>query len=1037
MQTASSLPIAGVPNDIVSVPAVVRQLRVNILVVAALLLFYLAMEFLDVPGLAMGLIEPGTVCLGLLAIAFHLTFSEFFARHWRGVTLIFCSLLLSLGTAISVILQMPDAYLAGLILFSMWCAVFVPWEAKWQAALNLTCVLAFVIEETIVFPAGQYKIERLVVVVLLMLAQLAARFVGGYRENLYSQIESVRKAEARLGAVLNSAPDAMIVVDKDGAITMANPQTVNLFGYNVAELLGRSVDILIPERFRRNHPLHRADYLANPGHMRRMAGAVELHALRQDGGEFPVEINLSPVEGDAEGAVMCAIRDITARKQAERELRVSEKKFKRIFEASLDAIAINSLADTKYLDFNDGYLKLIGYTREEVLGRTPKELNIWANHAERARASKELRTRGFIHNFEGEFLTKDGTRRSGLFSGVVVDLSEQPCVISFVRDITERKQAEMASRHLAAIVESSEDAIASATLDGTVTSWNRGAERLYGYSAAEIVGQPTSSFVGPDAWPEFRRMLERIGPEGETHRYDARRLKKDGTPVDVSVTVSPIYDAAGAVVGASAIGKDITERKRAEQTRALAASIVQSADEAIYSADLDWKITTWNPGAEKLYGYSAAEIMGQTLDLLIRPDRLDETKQLRAKLMRGERVQQFETRRAKKDGALFDASITVSPIYDAAGAVVGVSAITKDITERKRAEQTRWLLASIVRSADDAIYSVDADRKITSWNPGAERLYGYSAAEILGQIVDVLVPPDRLGELSRTVLAILAGETIQRYETQRLRKDGTMVDVTMTVSPILDTADVQWGVSVIAHDITEHKLAERARELARSNAELEEFAHVVSHDLREPLHNVSSYVKLLANEYQGKLGADADEYIRYALDGAAWMQTLIEDLRTYARATARPKAVEPVDFGSVVGQAITNLSTAIDEHRATVTHEPMPTVAAEPGAMTQVFQNLIENALKFRGQEAPRVHVGVKRMAGDWVFSVLDNGIGIDPEHNQKIFMIFHRLHSRREYPGSGIGLAVCKKIVERHGGRIWVESEPGRGATFYFTIPA
>ncbi len=211
----------------------------------------------------------------------------------------------------------------------------------------------------------------------------------------------------------------------------------------------------------------------------------------------------------------------------------------------------------------------------------------------------------------------------------------------------------------------------------------------------------------------------------------------------------------------------------------------------------------------------------------------------------------------------------------------------------------------------------------------------------------------------------------------------------------------------------------------------------MSHDLRQPLHNVTAYVRLLTREYQGKLSADADEYIRYALDGVTWMQKLIDDVLIYARATTDKKALEPTDFASVVSQAIDNLSVAIENQKATVTYEPMPTVAADGRAMTQVFQNLIDNALKFRGEEPPSVHLGAKRGAGEWVFSVRDNGIGIAPEHTRDLFMMFHRLHNRREYPGSGIGLAVCRKIVEQHGGRIWVESEPGRGTTFYFTIPA
>ena len=608
---------------------------------------------------------------------------------------------------------------------------------------------------------------------------------------------------------------------------------------------------------------------------------------------------------------------------------------------------------------------------------------------------------------------------------------------AIVSDITERKRAEMTRLLLASIVQSADDAIISADLDRKITSWNPGAERLYGYSAAEVIGQPLEILLPSDRPDEIKNRRARM-PRGEgRQKYETKRRRKDGTVIDVSMTVSFIYDAAGAVVGGSSITHDITERKRAEETRALLASIVQSADDAIVSGNLDWNITSWNPGAEKLYGYSAAEVIGQPLDLLVPSARSEETRQLRARLMRGESIQQFETVRAKKDGALFDASITVSPVYDANGAVVGVSAFTKDITERKHAEESRALLATIVQFADDAIVSTDLTGKIMTWNPGAEKLYGYRADEIVGQTIELLVPADRSNEISQKRVSIVHGEGVQRYETTRMKKDGALVDISASLSPIYDAGGAIVGTASITRDITERKLAERAKELARSNAELEDLAYVVSHDLRQPLHNVTGYVKLLAKEYQGKLSADADEYIRYALDGVTWMQTLIDDVFTYARATTEKKPFDPTDFASVVNQAIDNLSAAIEEHRATVTSEPMPTVAADGRAMTQVFQNLIENALKFRSQEPPSVHVGAERRAGEWVFSVRDNGIGIDPAHTRNLFMMFHRLHSRREYPGSGIGLAVCRKIVEQHGGRIWVESEHGRGTTFYFTIPA
>jgi signal transduction histidine kinase len=235
----------------------------------------------------------------------------------------------------------------------------------------------------------------------------------------------------------------------------------------------------------------------------------------------------------------------------------------------------------------------------------------------------------------------------------------------------------------------------------------------------------------------------------------------------------------------------------------------------------------------------------------------------------------------------------------------------------------------------------------------------------------------------------------------------------------------------------EKALARQAQELARSNEELEQFAYAASHDLQEPLRMVSSYLRLLERRYKGQLDTDADEFIAFAVDGATRMQTLINDLLTYSRIGTRGKPFAPTDSAGVLNQALTNLQVAIEESGATVTHDEMPTVLADDMQLAQLLQNLAGNAVKFRKPDTPpQIHVGVERSSGDWVFSVRDNGIGIDPQHFERIFLIFQRLHSREEYEGTGIGLAVCRKIVERHGGRIWVESEPGEGSTFYFTIP-
>jgi light-regulated signal transduction histidine kinase (bacteriophytochrome) len=249
------------------------------------------------------------------------------------------------------------------------------------------------------------------------------------------------------------------------------------------------------------------------------------------------------------------------------------------------------------------------------------------------------------------------------------------------------------------------------------------------------------------------------------------------------------------------------------------------------------------------------------------------------------------------------------------------------------------------------------------------------------------------------------------------------------------------AIQNIASDITERRrAAEKTKtllaELDRSNKELEQFAYVASHDLQEPLRMVSSYTQLLARRYQGRLDSNADEFIAFAVDGAARMQRLINDLLAYSRVSTRGKEFEVTDCNTACELALANLRTAIDESGAVVTRGLLPTVMADRLQFGQLFQNLIGNAIKYHSDKPPTVHISAEQKGNEWVFSIRDNGIGIDPQYANRIFVIFQRLHTREEYPGTGIGLAICKKIVERHAGRIWVESQLGNGATFCFTIP-
>jgi PAS domain S-box-containing protein len=394
-----------------------------------------------------------------------------------------------------------------------------------------------------------------------------------------------------------------------------------------------------------------------------------------------------------------------------------------------------------------------------------------------------------------------------------------------------------------------------------------------------------------------------------------------------------------------------------------------------------------------------------------------------------------------------------------------VAALQAEIAERLRAEgEVRRLNATLEQrviertaqlqksetrfrglldSAPDAMVITTGDGRIVLVNHQVEEMFGYQRHELLDLPVEVLIP-ERFRAAHTSHRAHYAHDPQSRpmgagLELYGRRKDGSEFPVEISLSPLVSDEGVL--VSSAIRDVTERKQTEDAlkrswADLARSNAELEQFAYIASHDLQEPLRAVSGCVQLLQQRYQGQLDARADELIAHAVDGSTRMQTLIRDLLAYARVSTRGRGLEPTDCVTVVKQSLSNLATAIQESEGVVTYEALPTVVADPTQLLQVFQNLIGNAVKYRAERPPEVHIGVEQRTGEWEFAVCDNGIGIDPQYFERIFGIFQRLHTRTEYPGTGIGLALCKKIIECHGGRIWVASQPGKGSTFFFTIP-
>jgi chemotaxis family two-component system sensor kinase Cph1 len=341
----------------------------------------------------------------------------------------------------------------------------------------------------------------------------------------------------------------------------------------------------------------------------------------------------------------------------------------------------------------------------------------------------------------------------------------------------------------------------------------------------------------------------------------------------------------------------------------------------------------------------------------------------------------------------------------------------------------------------EGVVIADLHGVILHGNKSVTAVMGYTPQEIIGLNLREL-HAESAHEAYDTFLATVQAGGQWQGETRLKRHSGEEFPSWMNVTAAKDAKGVVTHVIVEFSDITTFKqtqeaLVSRTEELARSNRELEQFAYVASHDLQEPLRMVASYTQLLARRYKDNLDEDANEFIHYAVDGAMRMQALINDLLMISRVGTRAKPLQPCESGLALEHALINLRLAIEESGAVVTHDDMPRVTADVSQLTQLFQNLVGNALKFHSGEALKIHIGVRRHGDEWVIAVRDNGIGIAPEFFDRIFVIFQRLHGKQEYPGTGIGLAVCKKIVERHGGNIWVESEPGKGATFLFSLSA
>ncbi len=662
------------------------------------------------------------------------------------------------------------------------------------------------------------------------------------------------------------------------------------------------------------------------------------------------------------------------RKRAELACSRSEQLLQAVLDNSPSIIFVKDLQG-RYMLVNPRYEELFRIRRADIVGRTDYDV-FTAEVAERLQENE----RKVLDAGAPLLIEEETPQADGIHTYISVKFPLQGCdgklsgVCGIAMDITDRKRLETASQRLAAIVESSDDAIVSKDLSGIISSWNKGAERIFGYTAEEAIGKPVSLLMVPDRLNEMPEILSQIKRGLRIDHYETLRRTKDGRTIQVSLTVSPVRDASGQIIGASKIARDITGQKAAEQERA---SLLSREQEARRTAELLNQVSprlVAELDLKKLVQIvtdTATDLVGAEFGAFFRNAANEGGESYLPNTLSG------ASRETVADFSIPRFSSLFGTAFRGAGAVR-----CDDVTQDSRyGNNPPWMPKGLpVRS----YLAVSVASR---------------SGEVLGALIFGHSMPGRFTEFHEVIVTGIAAQAATAIDNARLFEQS------------------QW---------VQAELKRSNGELKRANQDLETFAYSASHDLQEPLRTIAISAQLLERSCGNQLKKEDASFLENIVAASSRMSALIQDLLAYTKATKYAEGQPAsVDAEKVLAGVLEYLKGLLEETGATVTSAPLPAIHIHESRLAQLFQNLISNAVKYRGKEAPRVHISADERDGRCVFSVSDNGIGIESQYAEQIFGLFKRLHARDQYPGSGIGLAICQRIVEQYGGRIWLEICP------------
>ncbi|MGZ7047057.1 MAG: PAS domain S-box protein [Methanobacterium sp.] len=892
--------------------------------------------------------------------------------------------------------------------------------------------------------------------------------------------EKLQESEERFRAVQENSIDRFTILkpfyDDQGEIidftyVYQNAQAAKTTGRRPEELIGLRMTEIWPT-FPQTRFFAMYKLAVETGQLREFE-----ERYHEDGVDDWFYVRITPIPG----GIAIGTQIITEHKKAEKALHQSESYLRAVFENAAFGIAIGDM-EGHVLDSNSTLGNMLGYSKDELKSKSFSEFTHPDDVNKEWLLMEDILAGKTDHyEIEKRYIRKDNTVIwVRLIGSLIKGLGGEPINgIALIEDITEHKKAEEEKQSLSNIIQAERDKLSALVNSIPDEVWFADTNKKF-------------TLVNPSALQEFGLFSEEVDVENLAKSLEVYRPDGSPRPVEEApplralkgeivrnleeiirtpatnelryrqVSASPVKDANGNIVGSVSVTRDITEIKKAEGELKRQAALLNVSYEAIFSWDYEGEILSWNKGAEGLYGYSSKEAIGQSSHGLLKTKFPVEFSEFMEELA-NDKIWSGELIHTTKDGNEIIIESRIQLITDTSGEKIVIET-NRDITERKKLEdelresrdnleekveeRTNELrLAniynrSLIEASLDPLVTIGPNGRITDVNTATEQVTGYYKDELIGtDFSDYFTDPQNAKYGYQKVFR--EGE-VRDYPLEIKHKNGQVTPVIYNASVYRDKSGYVIGVFAAARDITEIQQAENQlkqiiTELERSNKELQSFAYITSHDLQEPLRSIASYAQLIKRRYEGQLDSDADDFIEYMVSGATRLQSMIKGLMEYSRLDTQGSEFKDFNSEEALNLALSNLKSSIDEGNVEVLHDNLPVIHADESQITRVFQNLIGNALKFRKKDVqPKIHIKAKKdaMKKEYVFSVQDNGIGMDKQYSDRIFEVFKRLHPIGEYEGTGIGLAIVKRIIERHGGHIWVESEFGVGSTFYFTIP-